>query len=304
MDTVLFSVGGLLIGIAIGLIMMSVNGRKRLRDIQDQLKTSWKDLDLAKKRNKTDQSRSQKELRETAARLSATEKELAKAKAGSGEDRGQTAALQRAEEARYQLEEQVQAGQSQLKQVEVRAHQAEQLLSDAQGRIDYLESKASQALPAQDPAANAQQVAEIQRLRSEVDNLRQGAASDQAPVSFAEIAGDLDAILSVLTEREFQDAVALADANGIVIAGVGTKAQKENLAAAAKMLTSASNELGGVIPFGKIRLFTLQDDDTGVICGGTFHCQGETLILASIGQRIPAGQVVEGAITALGAALA
>jgi hypothetical protein len=272
--------------------------------LHEQLKTSWKDLDLAKKRNKTDQTRAQKELRETAARLSATEKELAKAKASSGEDRGQTAALQRAEEARYQLEEQVQASHGQLKQFEVRAHQAEQLLSDAQGRIDYLESQALASQPVQDTQASEVQVAEIQRLRTEVEQLRQGATGEQAPVSFAEIAGDLDAILGTLIDREAQQTVALADANGIIIAAAGDKGQRDNLAAAAKMLTSAANELGEVVPFGSIRLFTLQDLQTGVICGGTFHCQDETLILATLGQSIPTAQTIDGAITALGAALA
>ena len=117
---------------------------------------------------------------------------------------------------------------------------------------------------------------------------------DSAAVAelFAGTDDSLNDILGVLVNNEGQQAAVISDANGIVVAASGEKDLKDGMAATTQLVDGLTRQLDGMVPFEKLEFFCLQDDASKIIAGKTFYCAGETLGLATYGERRPAEQML------------
>lgn len=305
----LITVGALLFGTALGLIIMAIVLRKRATSWHQQLDEAWHEIEQLKKGKNTkitglhtSLENSQKELQIANKQINALQKSLEQQKS-------QSALLQETERARVQAVAQAGSHLSARQQAEGRAKQAEELASRVQVQNEQLKNQIAQATQKQQVFEQQiqQQNAEIKRLRTDIISLKEDSKSEasleESVGIFSTAFGSLDEILKTLIEKENQHAAVLADANGIVVSAVANADMKDGIAASTQVVTRVATQLEGLIPFGAIKFFTLQDEETCVICGGTFACDGQTLTLATYGNRIPARRTIEAAITSLLATL-
>jgi hypothetical protein len=115
--------------------------------------------------------------------------------------------------------------------------------------------------------------------------------------------GSLDGVLKTLMDAEGQKAAVLADANGIIVAGVGDPSLREGMAATSQLVGSLCTQLVDMVPFSSVRSYYLQDTQSNVIAGRAFNCSGETIGLATYGPRIPSDRLLDGAMANLSAIL-
>ncbi|MFH1131867.1 MAG: hypothetical protein V1754_11070 [Pseudomonadota bacterium] len=303
---------GILIGLAIGLSMVAgaaiyvhrktVYWENKLEQMHNQAKLL---------RQKTDQSAAT-----TQSQIGATGKELASAinqintlQESLEQHKLQLASLRETERGRLRAVAQASAHLSARQQAEGKAKQAEEMASKAQAQIDSLRAALSQTQEAHAKLESEIQkrVGEAKRLRANVNALQDGikpiSTLEDSVGLFAEASGSLGEILKILVEREGQDAAVLADTNGIVISAVGEVDLKDGMAAASQLVMNLGSRLQGMVTFGTIKSFTLQDVELRVLAGGTFDAAGEQVVLATFGSQAPAARTIDGAIASLSAVL-
>ncbi|MCC6748764.1 MAG: hypothetical protein IT371_13980 [Deltaproteobacteria bacterium] len=231
------------------------------------------------------------------------EKELEKLRAEAKKAEEQ---LKESESAAAKAAEQASGYLAAKQQAEGRAQQAQGAADEAQQRAAQLEHEL--ATVQQEQASLRQQLTgrgeELQRLRAELSSQRPagGSSLEEAVELFSQSDGTPDGILRLLLEGEGQKTAVVADTNGMVVAAAGEPNLKEGVAAAAQLFSVLGGQLRGMVPFGQVKAFRLQDGH-GVIAGRTFEYAGETMALATYGLRSPNDRALDGATANLSATL-
>ena len=193
--------------------------------------------------------------------------------------------------------------QSQLEVAERQRKFTEDKIQKVQVSLDAA-SKAQQASASQAADAKKKMEALEDQVRhgaKEVDALKQllerrakeGSRKDDMKDAFVSAGQSLEAVLKLLVDRESQSVAVLADGTGLVVAGAGDRAMRDGVAATSNLIANATKQLEGVVPFGALRAFLLQDRDKNVIAGKTFDFAGEVMGLATFGPKLPSVQALE-----------
>lgn len=244
------------------------------------------------------------QVTELAAKLDTSEKRCAKLQA---ELSGTTDTLRAKTEEVGKVQSRLEAAESQRRSAEDRIKAVQRSLEEA--------SKAQQLSASQAAEAKQKMAALEDQLRQgekEVHALKQllerrkdgrGAKKDEKD-PFVSAGRSLESVLKVLIERESQQVAVLADGTGIVVAGAGDEAMRDGVAATSKLIAMATKQLDGVVPFGALRAFLLQDTEKNVIAGKSFDFDGEVIALATFGPKLPSVRALEGAADELAKILA
>jgi len=303
----------LVLGLGVGGVAVAVTlllSKKNVSHLTAQLEQTHKDLERLRQQSSKQVKSLQQEEADAKQRAEQDRKRAQAAQQSvdqyTSEMERLTAALRAAEQARDQAIEQLNTGQSARQQAEGRLRQAEKLASDSSRQAAELEQQVQQ-LHQQVAAASSeaqQKAQESSRLRAEVQaHTGNSAGLGDSVELFADANGSLEQILGVLVEKEGQRSAVLADANGIVVASAGDSGLKDGIAAAAQLFSTVSNQFEGMVPFGHIKAFAIQDGEHVVIAGRTFAAAGEIVALATYGSRSPNDRTLDGAMASLSAAL-
>jgi myosin heavy subunit len=277
---------------------------KRLGEARDRLEVAKRDAGADVDKERTRAREAERKASEAGERVAALEKALEHTKS---QLRQAEADLQEAEAARAKAVAQVDAGATGRQQAETRCKQAEATALQAQMSLEEAQAGLSSA---REEIATLKESAdrrtkEVQRLRSDVASFKRGSDSglEESVEVFAGSDGSLEGILATLMDAEGQKAAVLADANGIIVSAAGEPSLREGMAATSQLVGSMCTQLVGMVPFSSVRSYCLQDTQSNVIAGRAFVCAGETIGLATYGQRIPSDRILDGAMASLSAAL-
>ncbi len=194
--------------------------------------------------------------------------------------------------------------QTRLEVAERQRKNTEDQIKQVQGSLDAA-SKAQQAAATQAAEAKNRMAAleaQVQQGAKEVDALKQllerrakegSKKKDDLKNAFVSAGQSLEAVLRVLLERESQSVAVLADGTGLVVAGAGDAAMRDGVAATSNLIAMATKQLDGVVTFGALRAFLLQDRDKNVLAGKSFDFSGEVMSLATFGPKLPSVQALE-----------
>ncbi|MBK8479641.1 MAG: hypothetical protein IPL40_00455 [Proteobacteria bacterium] len=296
---------GLVAGGAIGAAIVIAHGKKVTRALEGELERLRKQSGEQLKQAQAAHLEATKDLAVQRQRLQALEKSLGQNTTELDRMRDSATA---AERARDQALEQANARQAARVQAEGRLKQAEKLASESVQRLEATDERLKHLLEERDAIATAEAKRndEIRRLRAELSAAHDaagGAGLESSVEVFADTDGSLQRVLQTLLDHEGLRAAVLADANGIVIAAAGETVLREGIAATAQMMSTIGGRFEGMVPFGIVRAFAIRDAEAVAIAGRTFHAAGETLALATYGNRAPNERVLDGAMASLNAAL-
>jgi myosin heavy subunit len=318
MQPVLIGGAAGVIGLAIGFLVALSQKNKAVAEYEKRLDEARQKLEAARKEagehmekersRAVDAERKAKETEEKVAQLQKAAEEQKRSFAELRSQLGQAqASLTETEAARAKAVAQAEANQNARTQAEGRTKQAETHSLQLQKKIE----ESSAQLQAVQSEVEAQKEAaerrakEVQKLRAEVTSLKRASSAglDESMEVFAGTEGSLEGTLKALMEAEGQKAAVLADANGIVVAAVGEKSVMEGMAATSQLVGSLCTQLVDMVPFSSVRAYLLQDTQANVIAGRAFVSGGETIGLATYGQRVPSDRVLDGAMANLKVAL-
>jgi hypothetical protein len=311
MSIIIGLVGGVVVGLVIGMVM----AKNKAAVWEERLSATRDKLEKIKSESTRNLEASKSKLKSTEEKLAAAKEEATKfkgdaatssqaAEAHKGQAEQAQASLQQLEAERTKVTEMAEAQKQARQQAEGRCKQAEALTSQVQQQVKQLETQLQTVNTDMESIQQTvdRRTKEVQRLRAEVSS-GGGAGLDESMEAFAETDGTLEGVLKVLLDNEGQQAAVLADTNGIVISGLGQTDLKDGMAATAQLIGSIIKQLDGMVPFGILRSYYIQDDQTNVIAGRAFICAGETVSLVTYGPRIPSERVLDGARANLGAIL-
>jgi len=312
-SVVIGGVGGLVAGLVIGLVMAKSKAAaweeqlSSTRDKLEQLKAqSTRSLEAERAKLKDASQKLATAVEESKSLKKKADKQAKENEAVKGQAQQIQASLQKVDTARGKAEEMAEAHRQARQQAEGRCKQAEGLTAEvkqeAQQLRTHLDAATSEKTALQQTVDR--QAKEVQRLRADLSAAgAAGSGLDQSMEAFAETDGSLEGVLNVLLENEGQAAVVLADTNGIVVSAVGEHGLKEGLAASAQLVDSIIKQFEGMVPFGALRSYYIQDDEANVIAGRAFKCAGETVGLVTYGPRVPDQRILDGARANLSAIL-
>ena len=288
--TALLAIAALAIGYYIGYLVQ----RKRVDELDEAVSEAKDELDFARRQadNKLAEERDKAGQAETKLQSQAAEWQKARSKLMT-DLQDLRSKMQTAEDVWVGSSEEITAREKSLQSAENKLDDAHTELSSAQQAVTALQQQLQQsedeiaALTAELQAAPAAPAA--------------AASAELDPAAVAQLFSDtgdsLNDILGVVADNDQQQVVVLSDANGIVVAASGDKEIKDGMAATTQLVDGLTRQLDGMVPFSKLEYFCLRDSDAKIIAGRTFECAGETLGLATYGDRRPAEPVLEEAMS-------
>lgn len=296
---------GLAAGSAIGAAIVIAQSRKVTKAIEAELQRVRQQSSEQLKQAQAAHLDATKDAAVQRQRLQALEKSLGQNTSELDRMRDSATA---AERARDQALEQANARQAARVQAEGRLKQAEKLASESVQRLEAADDRLKRLLEEREAMAAAENKRndEIRRLRAELSAAHDaagGAGLESSVEVFADTDGSLQRVLQTLLDHEGLRAAVLSDTNGIVIASAGESVLREGIAATAQMMSTIGGRFEGMVPFGEIRAFAVRDAEAVTIAGRTFQAAGETVALATYGNRAPNERVLDGALASLNAAL-
>ncbi len=294
MENILYLLVGLVAGGAGGFVASFVSGKKRVAALQGAVEQVQQEVDETRRRASAEleQERAKTEtLRQGLAEIQSKLK--AQGRRPTAQQQQETQALldnlKKSESARHSAVKGAEAYKKAWQEAEKRFQQTHAAAEKIQQRAVQLEA----ALQKKDQDLMA--VSAGGGPKANADAL--------AAKLYSKMGSDMNRVLKELVDKEQLQVAVLADANGIVIAAAGDKDLKEGMAATAKMMESLSLQLVGMVPFSKVRTFSLKDDESVVITGCAFECAGETLGIATYGSRPPQDVMLEATMKHLTAVL-
>jgi hypothetical protein len=301
---------GVVVGAVIGYLIGFLGQKKYIAHWQGRHAETEKRLEATKRdasaQLETERGRvadSEKKLVDAKAKISEQEKSIEQQRLQLKQ--AQTA-LQDVEAARLKAVTQVEAAGNARVQAEGRCKQAETMAAQGQRALAQAEGQLKGAVAEIESfkQAGERHAKELQRLRSELTAAKHATSNlEEAMDAFDGSDGSLDGVLTTLMELEGQKAAVLADANGIIVAGVGDPKLREGMAATSQLVGSLCTQLVDMVPFSSVRSYYLQDTQSNVIAGRAFMCSGETVGLATYGPRVPSDRHLDGAMANLSAIL-
>lgn len=301
MTPILIAATGL-VGFIAGFLVAHFREKARRLVVEENLSDAREEIDFIKRES----GRKQDEAKEEADQL---KKELKKLRESAGDharhlqDREEEvellkARLLKADSAVVSATEDAETFRTSWQEAEQSLQQVRMEADRVQARVQALERQLSQSEMERLTLGEQLEVQQAELILAQ--QAAQHAGRDQKLPStelFAKAEGSLQKILGVLLENDKQQVAVLSDQNGIVVAGAGERKLRDPVAATPQMVATLTRQLDGILPFGALHRFELEDADSRVICAQHFACAGETVGLATYGSAAPDAELVNSAVS-------
>ena len=285
--TALLAIAALAIGYYIGYLVQ----RKRVDELDEALSEAKDEINFAKRQADNDIAEEREKATVAESKLQDQAAEWQKARSKLMADlQDLRSKMQTAEDVWVGSSEEIAAREKSLQSAENKLVAAQDELNITQQAVTTLQQKLQEA--EQEKGALATQL----QAASSAPAADGGLDREAVARLFSRTGDSLNDILKAVVTDQAQATVVVSDINGIAVATSGDKQFKDGMAATTQMVEGLTRQLEGMVPFGKLDFFCLQDGDNKVIMGKTFDCAGETLGLATYGSSRPSEQVLDEAM--------